>query len=101
MKRFRFHPEARLEVVAAGAWYRERSPTAARDFAALIRTGVEGIREHPFAWPLWRGRTDVRHRVLRRFPYSIMYLIEAEVVVILAVAHHKRRPGYWLHRTRR
>jgi len=39
--------------------------------------------------------------VVRRYPYSIFYLIEDEVVEIVAVAHHKQRPGYWLGRLRR
>jgi hypothetical protein len=55
----------------------------------------------PEAWPVWPGRTDVRPRVLQRFPYSIIYLVERNEIVIVAVAHHKRRPGYWLDRLRR
>jgi len=39
--------------------------------------------------------------VLRKFPYSMFYIVEREVVVIVAVAHHKRRPGYWILRLRR
>ena len=62
--------------------------------------GVLSIRRNPEAWPVWR-RADVRQRVLRRYPYSIFYVTEAGVIVIVAVAHHKRRPGYWLSRLRR
>ncbi len=100
MKRYRFHPEARIEVRSAVAWYRERSSEAARGFADAVADGTRSIRERPEAWPIWR-RADVRRRVLRRYPYSIFYVIERDMVVIVAVAHHKRRPGYWLPRLRR
>ena len=46
----------------------------------------------------WPGRDDVRRRVLRRNPFAIVYLIDDGAIVIVAVAHHKRRPGYWLPR---
>jgi toxin ParE1/3/4 len=97
VKRYRFHPEARVELRSIAAWYRERSREAARGFADAITEGARSIREHPEAWPTWR-RADVRRRVLRRYPYSIFYAIEAETIVIVAIAHHKRRPGYWLPR---
>ena len=99
MKRYRFHPEARIEVRSAAAWYRERSSEAARGFTGEVTDGIQSIRQHPAAWPVW-SRSDVRRRVLRRYPYAILYIVEGEVVVIVAVAHHKRRPGYWLPRLR-
>jgi toxin ParE1/3/4 len=62
------------------------------------RWAIDGLCELPEAWPLWPGRVDVRRRVLRRVPNSILYLVEADAIVIVAVAHHRRRPGYWLSR---
>jgi plasmid stabilization system protein ParE len=97
VKRFRFHPEARIEARDATTWYRERSREAARGFTSAVTEGVQSIREHPEAWATWHGM-DVRRRTLRRFPYSIFYIVENDMVVIVAVAHHKRRPGYWLPR---
>jgi toxin ParE1/3/4 len=100
VKRYRFHPEARVEVHAAASWYRERSSEAASGFSDAVASGIQSIREHPEAWPAWR-RSDVRRRVLRRYPYSIFYVLDREMIVIVAVAHHRRRPGYWLPRMRR
>jgi toxin ParE1/3/4 len=100
VKRYRFHPEARIEARSATSWYREESREAARGFTAAIAEGMQSIRERPGAWPTWR-RTELRHRVLRRYPYSIFYLVEDDVVVVVAVAHHKQRPGYWLERLSR
>ena len=99
MMRYRFHPEARLEVRSAALWYRERSSASTHGFTLTVAEGVQSIREHPTAWPTWRD-TDIRRRVLRRYPYSIFYLVEATEVMIVAVAHHKRQPGYWLPRVR-
>ena len=100
MKRSRFHPEARLEARSAASWYRERSSEAARSFTSAVAEGMQAIRERPEAWPTWR-RADVRRKVLHKFPYSMFYIVERGVVVIVAVAHHKRRPGYWIPRLRR
>lgn len=98
MKPYRFHPKALAEYEAAAVWYRERSHEGAVSFAALVDAGVDGIRGTPDAWPAWRKRDGVHRRVLRQFPYSIFYLVEQNEVVVIAVAHHKRRPGYWLSR---
>jgi plasmid stabilization system protein ParE len=48
---YRYHPEARAEYRAAVAWYRDRSPEAARRLANAVDDGLRGIRERPLAWP--------------------------------------------------
>jgi toxin ParE1/3/4 len=96
---YRFHPDARGEYRSAVAWYRDRSRDAATGMIDAIADGLRSIRETPLAWAHWAG-TSVRRRVLRRFPYSLFYVVNApaDQVVILAVAHHSRRPGYWIDR---
>jgi len=94
----RFHPDARAEAREAATWYRARSVAAARGFALILDEAIRTICEHPAAWPPWPGRDDVRRRVLRRYPFTIVYLMVDDAVVIVAVAHQKRRPGYWLPR---
>jgi toxin ParE1/3/4 len=100
VKRYRFHPEARIEIRSITAWYRERSREAARGFTEVIAEGIQSIRDRPEAWPTWR-RGGVRRRVLHRYPYSIFYVFEEDEVVIVAIAHQRRRPGYWLPRLRK
>ncbi len=97
MKRYRFLPAARLEATAAATWYRERSHDAAVGFVEEVSAALRAIRERPDAWPAWNA-SAVRRRVLHRYPYSVYFVLEADVVVIVAVAHHKQRPGYWLPR---
>ncbi|MEO7734358.1 MAG: type II toxin-antitoxin system RelE/ParE family toxin [Kofleriaceae bacterium] len=97
MKRYRFHREARIEARSAATWYRDRSREVARAFTAELTAAILSIRERPEAWPTWH-RADLRRRVLHTHPYSVFYLLEEDEITILAVAHHKRRPGYWLPR---
>ena len=99
MIRHRYHPEASAEYRAAVAWYRERSLDAARRLADAVNAGLRGIRERPLAWPEWNGG-PVRRRVLKGFPYSLFFQLNADEGVILAVAHHSRRPDYWIDRMR-
>ncbi len=58
---------------------------------------MRSIFEHPEAAPLIRG--GIRRRILRRFPYGLLYTIKADGVRILAVMNLKRRPTYWVGRT--
>jgi toxin ParE1/3/4 len=99
MRPYRYHPEALDELEAAAVWYGDRWSEAALRFVSAVENDLATIRELPEAWPLWPRRSDVRRRVMRRFPYSIIYLPDDEIVVV-AVAHHKRLPGYWISRLR-
>ncbi len=44
------------------------------------------------------AEASTRRKLLRRFPYSVIYLIEGQQLFVVAVMHHRRRPGYWLTR---
>jgi plasmid stabilization system protein ParE len=61
------------------------------------RLGTQAIRQWPGRWPR-RQNTEIRRKLLRRFPYTIFYVVDAEAVVIVAIAHQKRRRGYWKRR---
>jgi len=98
VKTYRFHPSASAELLAAVEWYAARDAIVAMAFAQVIETAVREIAAVPLAWAPGAGRADLRRRVLRRYPYSIVYLIDETAIVVVAVAHHKRRPGYWLRR---
>ncbi len=93
----RFHPAALAEYLAAALWYGHEG---GRRFADAVDRCVDEICEVPLAGSPWRGRAEIRRRVLRRFPYSVVYAVDAEGVLIVAVAHHRRRPGYWAARLR-
>lgn len=94
-KPLRFHPQAEQEYLTAVGWYRERSLIAAINFESAFEQAVARIREAPHRWPIYFG--DFRKYTLRQFPFSIVYQDFSEIVV-LALAHGRRRPGYWRDR---
>jgi plasmid stabilization system protein ParE len=94
--RISFHPAAAAEVEAAVQWYAERSPVAARAFAAEVNACVERVREAPDRWPHYVHGT--RRSLFPHFPYSFVYRVRNGALEIVAVAHHRRRPGYWQSR---
>lgn len=99
----RYHREAREELTAAAEWYEARRPGLGQDFLAEVEQALSSIHEHPERWPRWAGvetRVPVRKFVLQRFPFAIPYLVHDESIVVLAIAHGRRRPGYWLSRLR-
>ena len=89
----RLHPDARAELRHARTWYYDRSPLTAVAFAHAVDSAVSRIKEAPSSFPLTDHGT--RKFVLRRFPFSILYRAGETDIVIVAVAHQKRRPGYW------
>jgi toxin ParE1/3/4 len=88
-----FHPIAEEEWLAAYAWYSERSETAARAFLREMDRAVSLISEAPDRWPKYDSET--RRFIMTRFPFSIIYRVAEDDVEVIAVAHHKRKPGYW------
>jgi plasmid stabilization system protein ParE len=90
------HPEALEDTRAGYAFYLGRSQRAADRFMADLERELALILENPQRWsPHVQG---TRRYVLTRFPYSIVYKTSADLVVVYAFAHGKRRPGYWRER---
>lgn len=96
-KTVELHDEALAEADAAAEWYAEREPAVADAFALELERAFDDIREGPERWPIEEGRA--RRVLLRRFPFKIVYLVEPDQCVVLAVAHWRRRPGYWKARS--
>lgn len=88
-----FHAMAEQELHDAASYYNALRPGLGQAFLDEAERTVTQIVEYPEAAPLV-NRT-VRKKLVRRFPYSIMYSIRTEGVRSLAIAHQKRRPFYW------
>jgi plasmid stabilization system protein ParE len=86
-------PEAERDIADAFLWYRERNQLVADTFRAQVFAIIERIAAAPLTRPA--DEHGNRHRVLRQFPYSVFYELTGETITVLAVAHHRRRPGYW------
>lgn len=91
-----FHPEAVQELRAAFLWYFDRNPVVAQSFQAEAERAVEAVLENPRRWPKW-GKSE-RKYVFPRFPFNLIYRVNLGIVEVIAVAHQKRKPGYWRKR---
>jgi toxin ParE1/3/4 len=103
VKPVRVEPEAKQELAAAAAWYEERRAGLGLELVAEVDAVFAAIARSPSRFPLdprVAPELGVRRAAARRFPYSIAFIEFAEVVRVLAVAHEKRRPGYWVGRLR-
>ena len=88
-----FHPLAADEANAAERWYREQNEIASARFLRELDRAVDLISERPSAGSPYLGGT--RRVMLRRFPFLVVYRANGDIIQIVAVAHARRRPGYW------
>jgi toxin ParE1/3/4 len=92
----RFHPAARRELVRAVEYYNQRATELGNDLAAEVKTMIREIQEYPeLGSP---GAANIRRVLVRRFPFSLVYRMRDDAIVVLALSHHRRKPGYWQHR---
>lgn len=92
----RIHPAALDEAEAAAEWYGERSHGAAEGFLNELHRTIDLISRHPEQYQLHEFGT--RRAMLHRFPYLIVFRQGTGEIEIIAVAHGRRRPGYWRDR---
>ena len=84
------------ELRQAAFWYRERDVQAAYALIEEVRQLADRIRAFPFMFT--EIEPDIRRCPLKNFPYSLLYEIEEERIVIFAVMHQHRQPDYWQDR---
>jgi hypothetical protein len=99
----RFDPAAVDEARAARDWYDDASPGLGADFIGELWRTIEQLVRWPVLGPrleLDRVSEDVRRAPLRRFPFGVIYVVVDDIVWVVAVAHARRRPGYWRDRAR-
>lgn len=94
--RFSFNLLAERELNDAAHYYERESPGLGTAFLDDVEHSCRAIVEFPNAAPIVMGA--VRRRLLRRFPYALLYSIAGGEIRILAVMNLKRRPGYWTER---
>jgi plasmid stabilization system protein ParE len=91
-----FHASAEKEYKEAFAWYYQQSEPAALEFEDAVARALEQIADHPEQGVPF-GRLH-RCRLLKRFPYLVVYRTDRDPILIVAVAHGRRRPRYWRNR---
>lgn len=100
MTRVAWHPEARTELLEATDYYEDEAPGLGGLFLSAIDRGLRQLEAFPAAGREIRPAT--RRLVVGRFPYSIVYRQrppgDSQEIFVLAIAHQRRRPGYWADR---
>ena len=91
--KFKFHPEAEQELIESASHYEYAVPGLGSRFAGEVERVVQFLLEHPELGS--QVDEDLRHFVLRRFPFSVVYSALPDLIYIVAVAHGSREPGYW------
>jgi plasmid stabilization system protein ParE len=91
--------EAEEELRIAAQFYEEAQPGLGRALIAEVRRAKEFIAQHPLAARIERG--DIRVRSISRFPYRIYYRVRPEEIIVVAIGHHRRRPGFLQSREER
>ena len=90
---YQFLDPAEEEMNEASSFYETASDGLGIDFLADVQLGIDRLCEHPYLGPtVGQG---LRRMLLHRFPFSLIYSVEPDAILIVAVAHHGRRPGYW------
>jgi toxin ParE1/3/4 len=96
----RISEEATAEMAEAARWYEMHRAGLGIEFLDAVDLAVAHIAEAPQLGSLVPGVSDqtIRRRPVRRFPYHVVYLELSDRLQVLAIAHDRRRPGYWVGR---
>ena len=86
-------PSAEDDIAEAFHWYQTRNANAAKAFRTEVFDTIDALSQTPLSWPV--DEEGNRKRLVRRFPYSVWFEVQGNTVTVLAVAHHRRKPGYW------
>ena len=94
--RLEFHPDAEMELGEAAAYYEERVTGLGERFGREVEHFTALLLDHPDIGA--EIEPGLRRFVLDRFPYALIDCVAGDVLYVLAVAHQRRRPGYWRER---
>ena len=94
--KFEFHPQALIEYEQAAGYYAGHRAGLEREFINAVEHAIDQILRAPHTWRKFED--DVRRCLTRVFPYAVLYSIEPDAILIIAVMHNRREPGYWRER---
>ena len=103
MRVLRIHAAAAEEAAEAAAWYENERPGLGADFEHAIDAALDLLEQDivPLtSAPGVAGTRGVKRLLLRRFPYAVVVRERGSEIIVIAFAHHARRPGYWRDRLR-
>ena len=103
MRRLRILEQAAEEAIEAAAWYEQEHPGLGIEFDHAVNTVIDLLEDEivPLTnMPGAAGARGAKRLLLKRFPYDIVVREFSEEIVVIAIAHQSRRPGYWRNRLR-
>ena len=96
MAELEYHPEASDEVAQAFAWYSEVDPEVGGRFKVELDRAERLVQRSPETWGPYLH--DTRGYRFRGFPFVMAYIIREDRIIVIAIAHTRRKPGYWRDR---
>jgi plasmid stabilization system protein ParE len=82
----------------AAVFYEQQVERLGQSFLSIMEAAIDDLGAQPESWP--EIEDGIRRRPLRRFPYSVLYRIDKDEIVIVAVMHQRRHPRYWAERVK-
>jgi toxin ParE1/3/4 len=101
MRSVRLLESAAAEAEEAAAWYEGQREGLGADFRKQLKVSLDALRRNPLPGSPWPGRLGdrgVKRTSMKRFPFFLVFVTVDAGCVVLAIAHHRRRPGYWRNR---
>jgi plasmid stabilization system protein ParE len=87
---------AKQDLIAAARWYEDRRDGLGDELLDEVKAALERLEQFPGIGS--ETLSGYRRCFVRRFPYALIYRSSGEAIVIVAVSHHRRRPGHWRRR---
>jgi len=96
MKPVSFHPEATGEMLHAAVYYEEQQADLGKRFVDSVQFSIRHIQINPQLYP--EVLPEIRRCLTHTFPFGVIYRVMPSEIQIVAIAHNKRKPGYWISR---
>jgi toxin ParE1/3/4 len=96
--RLKVQPEAVADILEAVDWHERQQSGLGATLADEIRFGVRSLRINPLLYRIRHTQYRVRWMLLHRFPYRIIFVVESDLITVLAVTHTKRHDKHWKDR---
>jgi len=91
-----FHPEAKKELHQSVEYYEKKASGLEDEFLNEVVRTLDLIKAYPIlGYPL---KDSTRRMLVQRFPYSLIYSVQDDHIIVYALMHFHRRPGYWKSR---
>lgn len=93
------HPDALSDIESAAEWYEERQTGLGPDFSRAVRQAINGLPANPLIYCVRQRRRQVRWFFPPRFPYRIVYRVNRDMIIVIAVIHAARHDRHWRKRS--